>query len=71
MIHIWNAEVGVIFNPGSGLALLAFILENRRAVGIMRNKAYRDFVKGLLIESVKTMNLTPDTHPPKPTELTT
>ncbi len=71
MIHIWSVEVGVIFNPGAGLALLAFILENKRAVGIMKNKAHRDFVKGLLIESVKTMNLAPDTRPPKPTELTT
>ena len=31
MIHVWEIDVGVIFNPGSGKALLAFILENRRA----------------------------------------
>ena len=41
MIHVWELDVGIIFNPGSGKSLLAFILENRRAVAIAKNKAHR------------------------------
>ena len=71
MIFVWELDTGVIFNPVSGFPLLAFILENKRAVGIMKNKAHRDFVKEQLIEAVKTLNLAPDTRPPKPPELAT
>ena len=35
--------MGIIFNLGSGKSLLAFILENRRAVAIVKHKAHRDF----------------------------
>ena len=31
LIFVWELDTGVIFNPGSGFSLLAFILENKRA----------------------------------------
>ena len=43
MSHIWEINVGVIFNPGSGKSALAFILENRRAV-VLKNKAHKEFL---------------------------
>ena len=70
MIHVWEVDTGVIFNPGSGCSLLAFILENKRAVGIVKNKAHREVVKDQLLAAVKTLNLAADTRPPKPGELT-
>ena len=44
MIYVWEIDVGVILNPGSGKSLLAFILENRRAVAFVQNNAHRDFI---------------------------
>ena len=70
MIYVWELDVGIIFNPGSGKSLLAFILENRRAVAIVKNKAHRDFIMNNLSEAVKTQGLAPDTRPAKPEELT-
>ena len=35
-IHVWEIDVGVLFQPGSGQGLLAFVLERKRAVGIMK-----------------------------------
>ena len=69
MIHVWEIDVGVIFNPGSGKALLAFILENRRAVAIVKNKAHKEFLMQTLTDAVKTFNLAPDTRPAKPEEI--
>ena len=37
LIHVWKIDLGVTLNPRSGKSLLAFILENRRAVGITEN----------------------------------
>ena len=70
MIYVWELDVGIIFNPGSGKSLLAFILENRRAVAIVKNKAHRDFIMNNLSEAVKTQGLAPDARPAKPEELT-
>ena len=42
MTYVWELDVGIIFDPGSGTSLLAFILENRRAVAIVKNKTHRD-----------------------------
>ena len=53
MIYVWEIDVGVIFNPGSGKSLLAFILENRRAVAFVKNKAHRDFIMDNLSHEVK------------------
>jgi hypothetical protein len=50
--------------------LLAFILENRRAVAIVKNKAHRDFIMKYLLDAVKTQGLAPDARPAKPEELT-
>ena len=58
--------MGIIFNPGSGKSLLAFILENRRAVAIGKNKAHKDFIMNNLSEAVKTQGLAPDARPAKP-----
>ena len=44
MIYVWEIDVGVIMNPGSGKSLLVFILANRRAVPFVKNKAHRDFI---------------------------
>ena len=42
MICVWEIDVGVILNLGFGKSLLALILENRRAVAIVKNKANRN-----------------------------
>jgi hypothetical protein len=60
MIHVWEIDVGVIWNPSSGKSVLAFILENRRAVGIMNNRAHMEFVVQRLMEAVKANSLAPD-----------
>ena len=41
---MWEIDVGVLFQRCSGQSLLAFILERKRAVGITKNKAHKDFV---------------------------
>ena len=64
VIHAWEIDVGAILNPGSGKSLLAFILESRRAVGIMNNNAHEEFVRQNLMEAVEANNLAPDTRPP-------
>ena len=69
MLHVFEIDVGVFLNIGSGKSLLAIIMENRRAVGIVKNKAHRDFVMQQLLEGIQTLNLAPDTRPPKPQEL--
>ena len=70
MIHVFEIDVGIIFNPGSGKSLMAFIMESRRAVAVVKNKAQRDFIMRCLIDAVKTNNLAADKRPPKPQELT-
>ena len=70
MIHVWEIDVGVLFQPGSGQGLLAFVLERKRAVGIMKNKAHRDFVFKNLSAAVRSLGLAPDKRPPKPADLT-
>ena len=70
MIYVWEVDVGIIFNPGSGKSLLAFILENRRAVAIVKNKAHKEFIMNNLAEEVEMQGLAPDTQPAKPDELT-
>ena len=49
MIYVWEIDVGVIFNPGSGKSLLAFILENRRAVAFVKKKGPQGFHHGQLV----------------------
>ena len=71
MIHVWEIDVAVLFQPGSGQALLAFVLERKHAVGIMKNKAHKDFVYKNLAAAVKSLGLAPDRRPTKPIELTT
>ena len=61
--------MGVILNCGSGLSLLAFVLERKKAVGIMKNKAHKDFVMQNLKQHVKTLGIAPDKRPPKPAAL--
>ena len=39
MIHVWGVESALMLHPGSGQGLLAFVLERKRAVGIMKNKS--------------------------------
>ena len=58
--------MGVILNPGSGKSALASILENRRAVGIMKNKAQKEFVMQRLMEAVWANNVAPGARPPPP-----
>ena len=41
MIHVFDIDVGIFLTPASGKALMAIILENRRAVAIVKNKAHR------------------------------
>ena len=69
MIHVWEVEVGVLFQPGSGQSLLAFVLERKRAVGIVKNKAHKDFVMKNLVAAVRSFGLAPDKRPPKPVDL--
>ena len=61
--------MGIIFNLVFGKSLLAFILENRRAVAIVQNSAHRDFIMNNLSQAVNTQGLAPDTRPAKPEEL--
>ena len=70
MIHVWDVQTGVIFMPGSGQSLLAFILERKRAVGICRNAAHKTFVHENLANAVKALALAPDKRPAAPAELT-
>ena len=66
---MWGIEAAVLFQPGSGQALLAFVLERKRAVGIVKNARHKEFVKRNLAQAVKTLGLAPDRRPPKPAEL--
>ena len=70
MIHVFEIDVGVFLTPASGKALMAIIMENRRAVAIVKNKAQKDFIMQQMTEGVKTLNLVADKRPPKPQELT-
>ena len=69
MIHVFAIDVGIFLTPASGKALMAVILENRRAVAICKNKAQRDFIMQQLLENVKALNLAADRRPAKPQEL--
>ncbi len=70
MIYVWEIDACVIFNLGSGKSVLAFILENRRAVAFVKNKAHRDFIMDNLSHEVKVQGLAPDSQPAKPEQLT-
>ena len=59
MIHVGGIEAAVLFQPGSGQALLAFVLERNRAVGIVKNAKHNQFVKMNLGQAVKTLGLAP------------
>jgi len=59
----------VLFTVGGGQALLAFILERKRAVGIVKNPKHKEFVKKNLMQAVKTLGLAPDRRPAKPAYL--
>ena len=69
-LHVFEIDVAIFFTPGSGKALMAVILENRRAVAIVKNKAQREFIMKQLAEGVKAQNLATDRRPQKPQELT-
>ena len=69
MIHAFGIEAAVLFWVGSGQALLAFVLERKRAVGIVRNAAEKRFLLTNLKQHVKVLGLAPDQRPPKPAEL--
>ena len=69
MIHVWGIEAAVLFWPGSGQSLLAFILERKRAVAVVSNAQQRTFLKQNVAQAVKTLGLAPDRRPPKPAEL--
>ena len=69
MIHVFGIESAVLFMVGSGQSLLAFVLERKRAVGIVKNAQQKKLVKETLAQAVKTLGLAPDRRPPKPQEL--
>ena len=69
MIHVFGIEAAVLFWPGSGQSLLAFVLERKRAVAFVRNGHEKKFVKANLVRAVKTLGLAPDRRPAKPAEL--
>ena len=69
MIHVFGIEAAVLFWVGSGQSLLAFVLERKRAVAIVRNGHEKKFVKANLVRAVKTLGLAPDRRPAKPAEL--
>ena len=69
MIHVWDIDVGVVLMPGSGQSLLAFILENKKAVAIAKNPAHKKFLMKNLTDAVKNLGLAQHNPPPKPTEL--
>ena len=68
---MWEIDAAVLFQPGSGQALLAFVLERKHAVGIVKNETHKDFVYKNLAAAVKSLGLAPDRRPTKPIELTT
>ena len=41
MIYVWGIVAAVLFHPGSGQALLAFVLERKRAVGVLKMRSTR------------------------------
>ena len=69
MIHVFGIEVAVLFWVGSGQGVLAYVLERKRAVALVRNAAEKRFVMANLARSVKTLGLAPDRRPTKPAEL--
>ena len=69
MIHVWGIEAAVLFTVGGGQALLAFILERKRAVGIVKNPRHKDVVTKNLVQAVKTLGLAPDRRPAKPADI--
>ena len=69
MIHVFGIEAAVLFWVGSGQSLLAFVLERKRAVAVVRNNHEKKFVKATLVQAVKTLGLAPDRRPAKPAEL--
>ena len=50
-------------NPGSGKSVLAFLVEDGRAVAIAKNKTHNDFIMQGLVAAVKGNNLAPDGRP--------
>ena len=66
---MFGIEAAVLFWVGSGQTLLAFVLERKRAVAVVRNAAEKKFVKATLARAVKSLGLAPDRRPPKPAEL--
>ena len=71
MIHVWSVDAEVLFQPGSRQAFLAFVLERKRAVGIVKNKAHNDLVRNNLMQTVKALGLAPDRRPAKPSDVAT
>ena len=48
MIHVWGIGAAVLFMPGSGQSLLAFVLERKHAVGVVKNVHHKQNREGQL-----------------------
>jgi hypothetical protein len=35
-VYVWGIDAAVLFHPSNGQALLAFVLERKRAVGVLK-----------------------------------
>ena len=68
MIHARGIEAAVLPHPGSGQALLAFVWERKRAVGVLKHAKAR-VCDETLAQAVQTLGLAPDRRPAKPAEL--
>lgn len=66
MIHVWGIDAAVLFTPGSGQSLLAFVLERKHAVAVVKNAQHKKFIKENLAQAVKSLGLAPDRRPAKP-----
>ena len=69
MIRVGGIEAAVLLHPGSGQALLAFVLERKRAVGVVKDAKHKELMKKNLVQAVKTLGMAPDRRPGKPAEL--
>ena len=65
MTQVWGIDAAVLFHPGSGQAWLAFVLERKRAVGVLTKSKRNGYVKKWA-QAAKTLGLARDSRPAKP-----
>ena len=69
MIRVSGINAAVLFHPGSGQALLAFVLERKLAVRVFQHAKHKEHVNNNVAQAIKTLGLAPDRRQAKPPKL--